>query len=102
MNEGDGPCMLPHHKERLLKSYENELEHFNKMLERLEKFDKSDVRVATAVHELEVKRDLADKRIEELSHIPLCVPIAPAPAAPAPDVPASPAPQPEPQPPTEG
>lgn len=98
MND-EGPCMLPYHKDRLQKSYEAELDHYAKTLERLDKLAGNDDRAVVMVKELEVKRDLAEKRLKELSHIPVCEPTAPEPAAPVEAAaPAAPAPQPEPQP----
>ena len=98
MND-EGPCMLPHHKERLQRSYEAELDHYAKTLERLDKLGADEPKAVAMMKELEVKRDTAEKRLRELSHIPVCEPTTPEPAAPveaaAPD---APAPQTEPQP----
>ncbi len=93
---GQGPCMLPHHKERLVKSYENEAEYYSKQLQRLDQIGGEDERAKQLVAELEAKKAAAEGRLKELEHIPVCEPTpvsAPAPV-PAPAAPPAAAPVP--------
>jgi len=97
---GQEPCMLPHHKERLVRSYENEAEYYSKQLERLDRINSGDEKAQTLIKECEAKKAAAEGRLKELEHIPVCEPTAAPAAVPAaaPASPPSPSPPPAPQP----